>query len=54
MKNNSSIDKSLWGKCLIKFNEYLKSNDFKTAVELVAKDFNLTYDEAYKLLFPPK
>ncbi|MHA1312039.1 MAG: hypothetical protein ACTSQO_14075 [Candidatus Helarchaeota archaeon] len=47
-------NKEFWNKCLLKFNEYLKSNDFKTAIKLVAKEFNLTYKEAYKILFPPE
>ena len=54
MANTISNTKELWNKCLIKFNEYLKSNNFKEAVHLVAKDFNLTYEETYKILFPPK
>jgi hypothetical protein len=53
MSEKSQENKEFWNKCLVKFNEYLKTNDFKKAVQLVANEFNLEYDEAYKILFPP-
>ncbi|MHA1269819.1 MAG: hypothetical protein ACTSPY_08555 [Candidatus Helarchaeota archaeon] len=53
MTDQSDKNKKFWNQCLLKFNEYLKSNDFKKSIQLVADEFNLSYDEAYKILFPP-
>ena len=53
MSKKTSNSKEFWNKCLIKFNEYLKSNTFKKAIELVADEFKLSYDKTYKILFPP-
>lgn len=50
---NSSQKNEFWKKCLKKFNKYLKNHSFKDAVKLVANDFNLKYEQAYEILFPP-
>jgi hypothetical protein len=43
-----------WKIYLEKYLEYSKTHDFKTYIEMVAKEFNFSFEEAYARIFPGK
>ena len=43
-----------WKSYLNKYLEYSKTHDFKTSIEMVAKEFNISFQEAYARIFPGK
>ncbi|HUX99247.1 MAG TPA: hypothetical protein VMV49_06800 [Candidatus Deferrimicrobium sp.] len=43
-----------WKTYLDKYLEYSKIHDFKTSIEMVAKEFNISFEEAYARIFPGK